>query len=174
MAAATAVGALLGTGCGPAPYTIGPEEPPRPGPSVVQVFIGEAPPAPQGAPEDRWIPDGLPRPNPFADRRTWVGEYQCPQGRTDLAVRVVDVHGPWVRAVFDFHHAPTDVSGQFLMSGQFDEQNGTVVFTPGTWIIHPDDYETVGMLGSVSRDGSRFSGRIAHAGCGAFRLRAAR
>ncbi len=188
-AVGVAIGALLGAGCGPAPYTIGPEEPvavegrtadgtwAAPGP--VKVVVAPAPVAvavrPQVArqAEDRWVPDGLPRFNPFIERRTWVGEYDCPQGRTSLTLRVVDVRGTKVRAIFDFHHAPTDVAGQFLMAGTFDEHTGDVVFGPGPWIIHPADYVSVGMVGRVSIDGTHFAGRIPAPGCGAFRLRAA-
>jgi hypothetical protein len=174
-------GALLGAGCGPAPYTLGPEEPeaatPAPGPPAVVVIAGtkaEAPAVPtRREPEDRWVPDGLPRPNPFVEQRTWVGAYDCPQGRTGLTLRVVDARGTKVRAIFDFHHAPTDASGQYLMAGTFDEHTGDVVFTPGTWIIHPVDYVSVGMVGRVSLDGTRFVGRIPFPGCGGFRLRAA-
>jgi hypothetical protein len=179
-AVGTVLGVLLGAGCGPAPYTIGPEEPgPAPAPPEVYVFTGGARAAapvaePPSEPVDRWIPDGFPRLNPFAERRTWVGAYDCPQGRTDLALRIVDVHGRRVRAIFDFHHAPTDVAGQHLLAGTFDEQTGDVVFAPGAWIIHPDRYVTVGMVGRVSHDGTRFAGRIVSPGCGEFRLRAAR
>jgi hypothetical protein len=48
-----------------------------------------------------------------------------------------------------------------------------VVLGPGPWIIHPPNYESVGMVGRVSIDGTHFMGRIPEPGCGAFRLRAA-
>lgn len=181
--------ALLGAACGPAPYTIGPvtmegdpPSPPAPAPPP-PVTIVVIPPAtarteeprvqaPAPSPGDGWIPDLLPRFNPFMEKRTWVGDYDCPQGRTSLTLRVVDVRGTRVRAIFDFHHAPSDVSGQFLMAGQFDEHTGDTVLTPGAWIIHPADYVTVPMVGRVSRDGTRFAGRIPVPGCGEFRLRA--
>lgn len=179
-AVGAALGAILGMGCGPAPYTLGPDEPVSsvPASEPVTIIVGGAgaPAAsqPPREPEDRWIPDGFPRPNPFAERRTWVGAYDCAQGRTGLALRVIDVHGTHVRAIFDFHHAPTDVAGQYLLAGTFDEQTGKVVFVPGAWIIHPDNYVTVGMVGRVSRDGMRFEGSIPFPGCGGFRLHPAR
>jgi hypothetical protein len=182
-----AIGLVMVAGCGPAPYTIGPEEPAgfeTQGPPVTVVAIqgasGEQAPqagAPSAAvpapPADRWSSDGLPRPNPFVDHRTYVGTYECPQGITQLTFRVVDVRGKKVRAIFDFHHAPTNVSGQFMMAGTFDEQTGRVALIPGTWIIHPDDYETVAMIGRTTLDGSRFDGKIASRGCRAFHLHAA-
>jgi hypothetical protein len=174
-----AIGLLMIAGCGPAPYTIGPEDPGSPeaqGPSVTVVAIQGQPGAraPAPAPVDRWSSDGLPRPNPFVDHRTYVGTYECPQGTTELTFRVVDVRGKKVRAIFDFHHAPTNVSGQFMMAGTFDEQTGRVALIPGTWIIRPDDYETVAMIGRTTLDGSRFDGKIASPGCRAFHLHAAR
>ncbi len=177
-AVGAALGALLGMGCGPAPYTIGSEEPSAarqvPDQPPVTVVVASAAPEPSREPEDRWIPDGFPRPNPFAEQRTWVGRYDCPQGRTELTLRVVDVHDTHVRAIFDVHHAPTDIAGQFLMAGTFDEQTGKVVFEPGAWIVHPGDWVTVGMTGRVSPDGRRFDGRISHPECGGFWLHPAR
>jgi len=172
-----ATAAILGAGCGPAPYTIGPEEPVATGepPTIVVIRGGEAPaparaqPAPSG---DGWIPDLLPRFNPFAEKRTWVGSFDCPEGRTELTLRVVDARGTKVRAIFDFHHPPSDTSGQFLLAGEFDEHTGDMVFTPGAWIIHPDDYATLPLVGRVSRDGTHYAGRIPVPGCGGFRLRA--
>jgi hypothetical protein len=174
---------LLGAACGPAPYTIGPEEP-EPAearPPAVVVVVGQGnregsqAPAPQPAPaQDRWIPDAFPRPNPFAAKRTWVGNYDCIQGRTDLALRVIDVRGKRVRAVFDFHHAASGAAGQYVVGGAFDEESGRVTFEPGPWIVHPDGYLSVGMEGEVSVDGAHFFGRITYPGCGMFRLHAAR
>jgi hypothetical protein len=180
-ATAAAIGGLLGAGCGPAPYAMGPDEPAEaPAPAVV-VVVGQgnaaAPqaPAPRPAPaEDRWIPDAFPRPNPFATRRTWVGDYDCLQGRTGLALRIIDVRGKRVRAIFDFHHAASGAAGQYIVGGAFDDGSGRVTFEPGPWIIHPDDYLSVGMEGEVSQDGTRFVGKILYPGCGMFRLHAAR
>jgi hypothetical protein len=166
------LGAVACAACGPAPYTIGPEEPApaaEASPGPVQVIVGQTRPT-----EDRWIPDGLPRPNPFARSRTWVGEYDCPQGRTGLTLRIIDVRGKLVRAVFDFHHAPSGAAGQFIIGGAYDEDSRRMVFEPGPWIIHPDRYEPVGMAGQVSLDGAHFAGRITEPGCAGFRLHAAR
>jgi hypothetical protein len=185
-AAPAVIGVLLGAGCGPAPYAMGPEEAEAPegrapegrGPAVV-VLVGQASgpqaPAPRAAPaEDRWIPDAFPRSNPFAARRTWVGDYDCIQGTTGLALRVIDVRGKRVRAVFDFHHAASGAAGQYIVGGAFDEESGRVTFEPGPWIIHPDGYLSVSMEGQVSADGTRFLGRILYPGCGMVRLHAAR
>jgi hypothetical protein len=172
--------ALLAAACGPAPYAIAPEEP-EPAearaPGVVVVVGQGSAPAPQAqeAPApDRWIPDAFPRPNPFVARRTWVGDYDCIQGRTGLALRVIDVHGKRVRAIFDFHHAASGAAGQYIIGGAYDEESGRVTFEPGPWIIHPDGYLPVSMAGEVSVDGTRFVGRILYPGCGMFRLHAAR
>jgi hypothetical protein len=162
ISAAVAPFALLGAGCGPAPYTI--DGPP------VEIVIAPARPAPE--PEDRWIPDDLPRLNPFVQRRDWIGDYDCAQGRTTLFLRILDAHDQKVQALFGFHHAPTNVTGQFLMAGTFDEKTGRVILDPGAWIDRPQGYLTVGLDGGVSRDGKRFSGKILGAGCVGFRLRA--
>ena len=152
---------LVLVGCGPAPYAIGPEEP------APTLTIAEAP----NAPADRWIPGVFPRPNPFVAQRTWVGEYDCPQGRTQLHLRVIDARGTWVRAIFDFHHAPSGAAGQFYVAGPFDETSGRVRLEPGPWIEQPPNYESVGLDGQIAVDGRRFTGKITHPSCGAFRLK---
>jgi hypothetical protein len=148
---------LLAAGCGPAPYTID-------GPPEVSV--------PEEGPPDKWIPSGLPRPNPFTEHAVWAGEYDCAQGRTTLRLRVVEAHDQHVRAVFDFHHVPSGAAGRFLVGGVFDEHTGNVRLTPGAWIEQPPDYVTVGMMGRASFDGTRFRGRILGPGCGGFWLNA--
>lgn len=165
------IAALLAAGCGPAPYVIAPDEPaPAEAPRPAVVVMERAAPEPP----DRWIPDGIPRLNPFINTRTWVGEYDCAQGRTSLTLQVADARGKLVRAVFDFHHAPTQAKGQYVLAGTFDEHTGVVDLEPGAWIEQPEGYVSVGMRGRVSRDGLRFTGRITHPTCGAFRLHAAR
>jgi hypothetical protein len=164
-----ALAALLGIGCGPAPYVIGPDEPAATeAPAPAAEAAAAAPPAREV--EDRWIPSGYPRINPFIEKRTWVGEYDCVQGRTSLTLRVIDVRGKLVRAVFDFHHVPTHAAGQYIVGGAFDEQTGNVELEPGPWMVQPDGYEAVGMKGRVSFDELRFTGRITSPGCGGFRL----
>ncbi len=170
-----ALGAMVATGCGPAPYAMGPEEPAPAGATVIVMpapYGGAAAPPRAASSGDGWIPDLLPRFNPFIDSRTWVGSFDCPEGRTGLTLRVVDVHDTRVRAIFDFHHAPSDTSGQFLVVGRFDEHTGDIVFTPGAWIIQPPDYATLPLVGRVTRDGKHFAGRIPVDGCAGFRLRA--
>src|SRR5262249_32425670 len=159
--------ALMIAGCGPAPYTIGPEEP---GQASCASHVAEEPTLATQEPEDRWIPNGLPRLNPFEQHPTWVGEYDCPQGRTRLALRVVRAQARTGSAVSDFRPAPTEASGKFLMAGTFDEHTGDVTLAPVRWLLQPEGYEYVGMVGRVSLEGREFVGRIAHPACGAFRL----
>src|SRR4029079_10165746 len=118
-----------------------------------------APSAPAPEPMDRWVPDGLPAPNPFATTRTWVGEYDCTQGTTGLALRIMDVRGRIVRAIFDFHHVPSGAKGSYVMRGIYDEDTRRVALEPGAWIVRPEDYVPVGMEGEVALDGSLFAGR---------------
>lgn len=130
------------------------------------VYIGAPPPA---APE----PAVVARPeNPFAFTRTWVGEYDCPQGITEMTLRVIGVRGERVDAVYEFHHAATGAAGSYHISGHFDPGSRRVSFSPGAWIERPPNYVTVGLEGRI--DGSRFQGRITHPRCGGFSLRASK
>lgn len=112
--------------------------------------------------------------NPFALTRTWVGEYDCPQGLTDMRLKVVGVRGERVDAIYEFRHAPTGAAGSYHISGRFDFRSGRVSFSPGAWIERPPNYVTVGMDGRIEGNGARFEGRITHPRCGMFSLRASR
>jgi hypothetical protein len=125
----------------------------------------ESPPPP--------APPALPVDNPFASTRTWVGEYDCPQGITDMKLRISSVRGDRVDAIYEFHHGPSGASGRYHTSGIFDPSTRVVTFSPGEWIERPSGYVTVGMQGRVSNDNVHFNGRIAHERCGRFALRAA-
>jgi hypothetical protein len=164
------------TACGPAPQAeyADDEAPSAPQPAPVQtvyVVVGEASDAP---PTEVWIPEETHGDNPFARTRTWIGDYDCPQGNTELTLRVIQVRGDTMKAVFDFHHVESAEAGKYLMVGSYDEETRTATFAPGAWLVRPPNYVTVGMSGDVALDGSLFAGRIDHPECGAFRLRPAR
>ncbi|UQA55329.1 hypothetical protein [Polyangium aurulentum] len=187
-----AVLGLVAAGCGRRPYVVHavqalpPPPPPQGEQTTVIIVVPDGAEEPQvevrsAAPveveepaEEAWIPKALPAGNPFARTRTWIGDYDCVQGTTALALRIVDVRGRVVRAIFDFHHSPTSAAGSYLVSGTFDPSTHRVRFDPGRWIVRPDDYVMTSMEGEVASDGSLFAGRIAFPGCGAFQLKPAR
>lgn len=175
--------AALSLGCGASPhYVPSPSVPVEPAfveaePAPIYIIIQEAegaPPPAIVAGESKWVPEGLPAENPFDRSRTWVGDYDCVQGNTGFALRIMDVRGRVVRAVFDFHHAPSGAAGKYLISGTYDPDTRHVHFDPSRWIDKPDDYVMVSMEGEVAEDGSLFAGRIPFPGCGAFRLKPTR
>lgn len=153
-------------GCGPAPYAVGPDD----APATVEI-AAPLPGARRGDAADDWVPGRFPRPNPFAETRLWRGAYDCPQGRTELVLQVTDVHDNWIRAVFQFHHAPSGAAGRYFVAGDFDPRSGALALVPGPWIHRPDGYVSVGMEGRVSPQGESISGRITHPDCGGFRVR---
>lgn len=161
-----AFAALFAAACGPAPYTLPPDEPPT-------VQVAEAPQV-EVEPQDRDHPEPSAPANPFAEARTWVGSYHCPQGRTELTLRITGVRGSTVRAVFEFNHPPSGAAGSYMMSGRFDKSGNHIVFEPGAWIDQPENYVSVGMDGSVSRESMAFTGIMTHPDCGTFSLRATR
>lgn len=176
---AVLVASSLLTACGPAPYALYDEParapaPPAPPPAqeqTVLVILGEPPAVPAN---DGWVPEATHGESAFARTRTWVGDYDCPQGNTELTFRILSVRGGHVTALFDFHHVESGASGRYLMSGSYDADTRRVQLTPGAWIAQPRDYVSVGMSGEVAEDGSLFAGRMDHPRCGAFRLKPAR
>lgn len=180
------VGALSALGCGggphyvraPAPLPPDPAEVAAPEPTTIYIIVNQ----PEGTPapeivtqeDDGWVPREFPGENPFQRSRTWVGDYDCLQGNTGLALRIVDVRGRVVRAVFDFHHAPSGAAGSYLISGTYEPETRRVRFDPSRWIVQPEHYVMVSMEGEIATDGSLFAGKITFPGCGAFHLKPTR
>ncbi|AKT36698.1 hypothetical protein [Chondromyces crocatus] len=162
-------------GCGPAPY-LEAEPPPqvtaRPAERQAVVVVLQEP-APEPAVEG-WIPDAPREGNPLGQVKAWQGDYDCPQGTTELTLHILSVRGQHVSALFDFHHLDSGAAGRYLMAGRVHPETGRVMLTPGAWISQPRHYVSVGMSGELSEDGSLFAGRMEHPLCGAFRLRPAR
>lgn len=117
-------------------------------------------------------PSPPPAPPPFQVGGEWSGWYLCGQGRTNLVLRVTAVRGNRIEAVFDFDFRPRRTQGAFYVTGTWDPRTRRVTFTPGAWVHRPAGWEPVGMTGTVRPDGSRYEGRITHAGCGAFHVTA--
>lgn len=146
---------------------------------IVQSTDPSAPPPEvivrQSAPtNDGWSPAAFPATNPFERHATWVGDYDCTQGNTEFTLRIMDVRGRVVRAVFDFNHEPSGAKGSYVVTGSFDPDTRRVRFEPSSWIERPDHYLMVPMKGEISTDDSLFAGKIDYPGCGAFRLKPTR
>lgn len=145
-------------------------EPSEPGLAAQNVVVQQ-----QAAPvREAWTPPVLPEKNPFERFRTWVGDYDCVQGNTGFAFRIMDVRGRVVRAIFDFSHESSGASGSYVVMGHYDPDTRRVHFEPSRWIDRPDNYVMVPMSGEISTDDSLFAGKIDFPGCGAFKLKPTR
>ena len=165
--------AVLLAACGPAPRGAGdPGEPSisaaSPAPTIY-VALAEPPEAPAARPKPAARHDE----NPFERVRTWIGDYECPQGRTKLWLHVGQIDDARLTAVFDFNHAASGAAGQYLLEGSYDKKTRKATFSPGEWLSQPPGYVSVGMTGVVAPDGSLFTGTIDEPACGDFRLRPA-
>jgi hypothetical protein len=119
---------------------------------------------PNGAPDAGAAPA-----NPFSPGDSWIGNYVCQQGLTNLALVIESVNGDAVNARFDFNWVQGSATGSFELTGMFDPATGHAVFTPGAWVSQPGtNWETVGLDGFVNQSGDAFAGGISHTGCGAF------
>ncbi|HVV87674.1 MAG TPA: hypothetical protein VHE35_31750 [Kofleriaceae bacterium] len=119
------------------------------------------------------VPTPRPTPSPvaaipFAARQIWAGRYTCAQGDTALRLRITDVHGDDVDAVFEFSHADSGAAGSFHMSGRYEPGSHRLALTPGAWIQQPYGYESVAISGTVSADGATYAGSIHHPACTTF------
>jgi hypothetical protein len=138
------------------------------------VIIQQGPSEQRPSTNDGWKPDACPATNPFERHRTWVGDYDCTQGNTGFALRIMDVRGRVVRAIFDFLHTPSGANGSYIVTGHFDPETRRVHLDPSSWILQPADYVMVPMSGEIATDDSLFAGKIDFPGCGAFKLKPTR
>ena len=68
---------------------------------------------------------------------TWTGTYVCPQGETQLALRVRRVDGYDIEATFGFVHAASGASGQYALRGKYTPGTRLLRFAAGEWITRP-------------------------------------
>ena len=108
--------------------------------------------------------------NPFSPGQVWTGSYTCPQGLTQLTLRITGVDLLGVVAVFDFLHEASASNGDYDMHGSFNPATNRVEFFPDSWNNRPTGYRDVGMLGTVTEteEGITFDGDITEPGCGTF------
>jgi len=131
---------------------------------------GEAVVSAPVAPAAQVSPSEVPG-RPFHEGQTWIGQYDCAQGTTELRLRIRAVRGNAVDSIFEFRHVPSGAFGQFTLSGTINGAGGHVVLEPGEWLERPRNYVMVGMDGTLSPSGDTFTGRITEEGCGGFSLR---
>jgi hypothetical protein len=154
-ALAPPLAALLLAGCvPPAAEPVVPIEPSVGGP-VEPATISDEPPSAA---------------NPFALHRQWRGSYVCPQGETSLVLRVREVRGNAVVAVFDFDHPPTNVHGAYLVSGTYNPREHALALEPVRWLNRPPNYVMVGLSGTLGPGERQYEGRITYPDCEDFSL----
>jgi hypothetical protein len=104
----------------------------------------------------------------------WEGTYDCAQGATELTLQVEQAGGNQVTALFHFYAGaenPLVPEGCFKMSGVYDAETGRIDLGAGHWQLRPPGFVTVGLSGTVNRDGSEMIGSVAGPGCSTFSLR---
>lgn len=106
--------------------------------------------------------------NPLQVDSIWKGKYTCPQGETDLDLKVLESDPEHVLAVFEFSHSPSGAKGSFYLHGKYDSDSRELKLTSGKWINRPFHYLPVDMDGKLSEDLKRYEGVIPNFGCGAF------
>lgn len=106
---------------------------------------------------------------PLWEGQIWKGYYVCGQGKTSLKIKIKEIKGSYVKAIFDFNFKNGRATGEFYLEGKFDSKTRKLSFIPGEWIKRPSGYGTVGMDGYISNDGLKYIGKIS-GGCKEFDL----
>ena len=78
-----------------------------------------------------------------------------------------------VQALFYFYltaENPWVPRGCFEMSGRYVADTGEANFAAGRWLLRPDGYVTVDLIGLVEKGGAEMSGIVDGPGCVEFRL----
>ncbi len=106
--------------------------------------------------------------DPFRPGQDWFGTYTCPQGLTQLDLRIVAMHDDVIDdAEFIFDWTGGNESGSYSMTGAFDPATGIATFTPSAWISRPGpSWYMVGLSGTATT--STYGGDITSTTCGAF------
>jgi hypothetical protein len=92
----------------------------------------------------------------------WVGMYTCPQGVTDLDMRIVTTPDG-LRAMFHFTADPSNPKvpdGCFSMNGRLAPDGLGIILLPDAWRLRPFGYIPVGMSGKLNKVGNVMFGRI--------------
>jgi hypothetical protein len=159
------VGSTVYVACGASNHAQAPPEsapPPAPEP-----LAGSA-----GAPEKpRVVQTESPIASPDV-AGTWIGYYRCGQGKTGLSLTIEHDSDDVLHGKFEFFpipENPTVSTGTFAMKGSYSGRR--VVLAGGEWIHRPPNYDTVGLSGELSEDGTSFDGRVTHPVCSDFSLR---
>lgn len=104
----------------------------------------------------------------------WRGVYDCNQGRTGLTLTLVPARGRGLLSGRFIFYAvpenPTVPTGCFRIDGASVDGRSDIGLFGGPWILRPDGYVTVDLIGDLSADGRVFSGRVIGSGCSGFRL----
>lgn len=115
-------------------------------------------------------------PQGYSVSQEYTGTYTCPQGPTDIDLKVLsNPSNPALQyAIFSFGPPGTDLNnnpqGSYLMDGTFDLNSGNLELQPVSWIEEPPSFIMVGMSGNSDDGGATFSGTINSPGCGNFEI----
>ena len=122
---------------------------------------------------ERIQPEAAPRPAaPDATPMSgvWEGSYECAQGITGLTLRLRGYPDGRLEGVFEFsavEENPEVPSGSYRVHGRVSP-GWVVTLEAGEWLVHPEDYVTVPLVGRVVADPVRIHGFVDDPYCGSF------
>lgn len=106
---------------------------------------------------------------------SWVGTYLCVQGVTGLTLTIDEDHEGGLEGVFAFYpvaqNPGTTTESYRVHIAYYEEVHHLVISaTNDDWIQRPSGYNVVDLDGTISSDGTVFSGSILASGCSTFAL----
>jgi hypothetical protein len=103
----------------------------------------------------------------------WVGWHECLGARIATTIRLVAGDHGQISGTEAFYAAkddPNRKAGKLTVVANYDGNLRQLSIEPKGWIIHPQDHPSCGLVGSLSVDGTMFTGKMADCSCGNFEL----
>jgi hypothetical protein len=93
----------------------------------------------------------------------WKGTYQTGRGEIGITLDFKNDPKKGLVAEWDFYPLPSNLSvasGSYLATVQIIQDSRVVLLNPGEWIVRPDGYDFVGLSGTLSMNGTVYSGIV--------------
>jgi hypothetical protein len=104
-------------------------------------------------------------------RGTWRGSYHCAQGDSGVELSFSELHDDgFIRGTFRFFDLPgknnTAGGGRFVIGGNYNIADGTLLLSPGAWLHRPPgDWDSVAFSVRLTPDGRTLEGKIHNLTC---------
>jgi len=102
----------------------------------------------------------------FKEGEKYKGYYHCSQGITDIEIDIKSVKEENISGTINFKK--DEVEGSYFFSSMKTDQENVIKLVSGDWIMQPENYIRVDLMGTKDPDTNQFYGIFLNEECGAF------